>query len=79
MEDVSNLINVLHLLVNNGHTVIVIEHHPHVLVSCDWLIELGPGAGPEGGKIIAKGTPQEVAKLNTPTAPYLKKVMEGGI
>ncbi len=77
LEDISNLIEVLHLLVNYGHTVVVIEHHPHVLASCDWIIELGPGAGPEGGKIIAKGTPKEVAKLNTPTAPYLKKVMEG--
>jgi excinuclease ABC subunit A len=79
MEDVSNLINVLHILVNNGHTVIVIEHHPHVLASCDWIIELGPGAGPEGGRIIAKGPPKEVAELNTPTAPYIKKVMEGGM
>ncbi|MFX1566858.1 MAG: hypothetical protein ACFFCV_00665 [Promethearchaeota archaeon] len=77
MEDISNLIDVLHLLVNYGHTVIVIEHHPHVLASCDWIIELGPGAGPEGGRIIAKGPPEEIAKLNTPTAPYLKKVLEG--
>jgi len=79
LEDVSNLIDVLHLLVDNGHTVVIIEHHPHVLASCDWLIELGPGAGPEGGKIIAQGPPLEVAKLETPTAPYLKKVLEGGI
>ncbi len=79
LEDVSNLIDVLHLLVNNGHTVVVIEHHPHVLASCDWIIELGPGAGPEGGRIIAKGPPEEVAELNTPTASYLKKVLEGGI
>ncbi len=79
LEDVSNLIDTLNLLVDKGHTVVVIEHHPHVLASCDWLIELGPGAGPEGGRIIAKGPPEEVAKLNTPTAPYLKKVMEGGM
>ena len=77
MEDISNLIDVLHLLVNKGHTVVVIEHHSHVLASCDWIIELGPGAGPEGGLIIAKGPPEEVIKLNTPTAPYLKKVLEG--
>jgi excinuclease ABC subunit A len=79
LEDVSNLIKTLNLLVDKGHTVVVIEHHPHVLASCDWLIELGPGAGPEGGRVIAKGSPKEVAKLNTPTAPYLKKVMEGGL
>ena len=75
LEDVSNLIDVLHLLVNKGHTVVVIEHHPHVLASCDWLIELGPGAGPEGGQIIAKGPPEEVAQRNTPTAIYLKKLL----
>ena len=79
LEDVSNLMKTLNLLVEKGHTVIVIEHHPHVLASCDWLIELGPGAGPEGGQVIAKGPPKEVAKLNTPTASYLKKVMEGGL
>lgn len=79
LEDVSNLISTLNLLVDKGHTVVIIEHHPHVLASCDWLIELGPGAGPEGGRIIAKGRPDEVAKLDTPTAPYLKKAMEGGM
>lgn len=79
LEDVSKLIETLNLLVDKGHTVVVIEHHPQVLASCDWVIELGPGAGPEGGRVIAKGPPDEVAKLNTPTAPYLKKVMEGGM
>jgi len=79
LEDVSNLIDALHLLVDKGNTVVVIEHHPHLLASCDWIIELGPGAGPEGGRVIAKGSPEEVAKLNTPTAPYLRKVMEGGM
>jgi len=79
LEDVSKLIDILHLLVENGNTVVVIEHHPYILASCDWIIELGPGAGPEGGQIIAKGPPEEVAKQNTPTAPYLKKVLEGGM
>ena len=79
LEDVSNLVETLNLLVDKGHTVVVIEHHPHILASCDWLIELGPGAGPEGGRVIAKGPPEEVAKLNTPTAPYLKKVLEEGM
>ena len=77
LEDISNLINVLQLLVDDGHTVLVIEHHPHVLASCDWLIELGPGAGPNGGQVIAKGPPEEIANQNTPTAPYLKIVLEG--
>ncbi len=76
LEDISQLVNVLQLLVQNGHTVIVIEHHPHLLVSCDWLIELGPGAGPNGGKLIAHGTPETLAKGNTPTAPYIKNILE---
>jgi excinuclease ABC subunit A len=77
MEDVDRLISVLHRLVDEGHSVIVIEHHPHLLAACDWLIELGPGGGPEGGRVIGYGTPEEVAKMGTPTAPYLKSVFEG--
>jgi excinuclease ABC subunit A len=76
MDDVARLVDVLNQLVDAGHTVVVVEHHPHLLANCDWLIELGPGGGPEGGKIIAKGPPEEVAKMNTPTAPYLRKVLE---
>ena len=76
MEDVSRLVEVLNQLVDAGHTVVVVEHHPHLLANCDWLIELGPGGGPEGGRIIAKGSPEEVAKMNTPTAPYLREVLE---
>ena len=76
MEDVARLVQVLNQLVNAGHTVVVVEHHPHVLASCDWLVELGPGGGPRGGKVIAKGTPEEVAKMDTPTAPYLREVLE---
>ncbi|MHA1992533.1 MAG: ATP-binding cassette domain-containing protein [Candidatus Hodarchaeales archaeon] len=76
MEDVSRLINVLHRLVKKGNSVVVIEHHPHFLAACDWLLELGPGAGDEGGRLIASGTPQMVAKGKTPTAPYIKEVLE---
>jgi len=45
------------------------------LAHCDWLIELGPGGGPDGGRVIAEGTPEEVAKMETPTAPYLREVL----
>ncbi|MBY8989187.1 MAG: ATP-binding cassette domain-containing protein [Candidatus Lokiarchaeota archaeon] len=76
MEDVSRLINVLQRLVKKGHTVVVIEHHPHLLAACDWLIELGPGAGDEGGRLIAAGTPVMIAEGITPTAPYIKEVLE---
>jgi len=76
MEDVAQLITVLNQLVNTGNTVIVVEHHPHLLAHCDWLIELGPGGGPYGGLVIAEGTPEDVAKMDTPTAPYLQEVLE---
>jgi len=77
LEDVSRLINVLQDLVDEGNTVVTIEHHPHFLASCDWLIELGPVGGPNGGYIIAAGTPSEIAWMNTPTAPYIKEILEG--
>ena len=76
MEDVSRLIKVLHRLVEGGHSVVVIEHHPHLLAACDWLIELGPGAGDKGGRLIAAGTPEMIAKGKTPTAPYIKEILE---
>jgi excinuclease ABC subunit A len=76
MEDVVRLIEVLNQLVDAGHTVIVVEHHPHVLASCDWLVELGPGGGPAGGRVIAEGPPEKVAEMDTPTAPYLRDVLE---
>ncbi|MBN1312333.1 MAG: hypothetical protein JXB30_13020 [Anaerolineae bacterium] len=58
-----------------GHSVVVIEHHTHLLAACDWLIELGPGGGPDGGRVIAEGTPEEMAAGETPTAPYLWEVL----
>ena len=76
LEDVKRLNDVLHRLVDAGHTVLVVEHHPHLLAACDWLIELGPGGGPDGGRVIATGTPEKLAKGNTPIAPYLREVLE---
>jgi excinuclease ABC subunit A len=76
MEDVARLNGVLHRLVEAGHSVIVVEHHPYLLAACDWLIELGPGGGPEGGALVASGTPEEVAAGATPTARYLKEILE---
>jgi excinuclease ABC subunit A len=74
LEDVARLIGVLHRLVDAGGSVIVVEHHPHLLAACDWLVELGPVGGPEGGHVIASGTPELLAAGNTPTAPYLREV-----
>ncbi len=76
MEDVARLTGVLHQLVDAGHSVIVVEHHMHLLAACDWLIELGPGGGPAGGRIIAEGTPETVAAGTTPTAPFLRTILE---
>jgi excinuclease ABC subunit A len=78
IEDVSRLVAVLHRLVEEGNSVFVVEHHPHVLAACDWLIEMGPVGGPAGGHVIAEGNPEEIAGLKTPTAPYIKEILEGG-
>jgi excinuclease ABC subunit A len=76
LSDTENLICVLRNLVTKGSTVIVVEHHPNILTACDWLIELGPSGGPEGGFIIAEGSPEEISRKNTPTAPYIQQVLE---
>jgi excinuclease ABC subunit A len=60
-DDVRVLLKVLQRLVDNGHTVLVIEHNLDVIRSADWLIDLGPEAGAEGGRIVAQGTPEQVA------------------
>ncbi len=75
LEDVLRLTSVLHRLVDNGGSVLVVEHHTHLLSACDWLIEIGPSGGPGGGYVIAAGTPEQVAAGNTPTAPYLRGLL----
>ncbi len=77
LADVQRLLRVLHQLVDAGHTVIVIEHHLDVLADADYLIELGPEGGDAGGRLIALGTPEEVAKTKrSATAPFLKRMLE---
>jgi excinuclease ABC subunit A len=73
--DVQPLRDALHDLVRRGHTVLVVEHDPALLACCDWLMEMGPGGGPDGGHVIATGTPEEMADGNTPTAPYVRAVL----
>lgn len=62
IHDVARLIDVLHRLVDEGHTVVVIEHHPDVYAEADYLIDIGPEAGQDGGQLVAAGTPEEVKK-----------------
>ncbi len=75
-HDVKRLIAVLQALVDRGHSVVVIEHNLDVLKSADWLIEVGPEAGTDGGQIIAEGPPDEVAHADTATAPFLRDALE---
>ncbi len=76
LEDINLLIQVLNRLVDAGNTVMVIEHCPELLAACDWLVELGPIGGPQGGKIIAEGTPESIAERTTPTSPFIKQILE---
>jgi excinuclease ABC subunit A len=77
-SDVEKLIVQLNKLVDAGNTVIVVEHDMQVVAGSDWVIDIGPGAGEEGGTIVVAGTPQEVARSRqSRTAPYLEKVLNG--
>jgi excinuclease ABC subunit A len=78
-EDISFLIKVLQRLVDQGNTVIVIEHHLDVVKNADFIIDLGPGAGDKGGWIVAQGTPEEIAcNASSLTGSYLTRVLRGG-
>ncbi|MBR5314310.1 MAG: ATP-binding cassette domain-containing protein, partial [Clostridia bacterium] len=75
--DVDRLITILNRLVDEGNTVIVIEHNLDVIKVADHIIDLGPEGGDKGGKIIAQGTPEQVAKnAKSYTGMYLKKVLK---
>lgn len=72
-EDICVLLKVINKLVDKGNTMIVIEHNMDVIKSADYIIDLGPGGGRDGGKIVATGTPEEIVKIKTPTTEYLAK------
>ena len=75
-EDVRQLLNVLNRLVDSGNTVLVIEHNLDVIKCADHIVDLGPEGGDGGGKIIATGTPEEVAKIKgSYTGEFLKRIL----
>ncbi len=74
VEDVARLVQVLHELVDQGHSVVVIEHNMELLSQADWIIDLGPGGGEAGGAIVAEGTPEDVAlRSDSATGRFLKE------
>ena len=75
-EDIRILLKVLQKLVDRGNTVIIIEHNIDVIKSSDWVIDLGPEGGDEGGNIIAEGPPERIIKINKSyTGKFLKGVI----
>jgi excinuclease ABC subunit A len=75
-QDIKKLLEVLHKLVDLGNTVLVVEHQLDVVKTADWVIDLGPEGGDEGGYLIAEGTPEQVAASeNSYTGKYLKEIL----
>ena len=76
-EDINRLLLVLHQLVDKGNSVLIIEHQLDVIKAADWIIDMGPGGGDEGGTVVAQGTPKDVAKVTESfTGQYLKKILK---
>ena len=75
-DDISTLMTVLNRLVDRGNTVVVIEHNLDVIKSADYIVDMGPGGGKNGGRIIATGTPEAIAAGESPTAPFLRMELQ---
>jgi excinuclease ABC subunit A len=77
MADVEKLLRVLHRLVDEGNTIVVIEHNLDVIAEADWIIDLGPGGGEKGGNIVAQGTPGDIMKAKkSQTGKFLKEFLK---
>jgi excinuclease ABC subunit A len=77
IHDVKRLVDVFHRLVERGNSVLFIEHNMDLVAQADWIIDLGPGGGSAGGKIVAEGTPEQIAsRKGSVTAPYLAEVLK---
>lgn len=78
-EDIRVLLGVINKITDKGNTMVVIEHNLDVIKSADYIIDLGPEGGRDGGRIIAEGTPEEVALLDTHTARFLRQELTATI
>src|SRR5262249_24550645 len=76
--DTLKLLDALGALLDQGHSLIIIEHSPEIIASADWIIDLGPGAGAGGGQVVGAGTPEQIAALETPTGQILKTILGSG-
>jgi excinuclease ABC subunit A len=76
-DDIATLLKALNQLIEHGHSVVVIEHNLDVLKCADWIIDMGPEGGAGGGKIVAQGTPEDIARTEgSHTGYYLKKILK---
>lgn len=74
-HDIRHLLDVLHALVDKGNSVLVIEHHMDVVKTADWILDLGPEGGEGGGRLVATGTPEQIALLDTPTGDAVREAL----
>ena len=73
-HDINKVLLAINALINKGHSVVIIEHNVEIIKSADWIIDLGPEGGDNGGNIVFEGTPEQMIKLvNNHTAHYLKQ------
>ena len=76
-HDISLLLDAFNALIRKGHTVLIIEHNLEIIKSADWLIELGPGGGDDGGRIIFQGTPEQILNnIDSPTALFVREKLQ---
>jgi excinuclease ABC subunit A len=77
-NDIQKLLDCLQRLVDRGNTLVVVEHHPEVIATADWVVDLGPEAGAGGGRIVAQGPPEVIAAAGTATGQVVGEVLDGG-
>lgn len=74
-HDIKHLLEVLHELVERGNTIVVIEHNMDIVKTADWIIDIGPEGGYAGGEVVAKGTPEQIAKMDTPSGHAIHEAL----